>query len=353
MELEKIASLETLKTFISEKDNSQNIVYISDIPDVCKEYPCILGIDEAGRGPVLGPMVYGICFCPINEQMILEKLECADSKALTEEKRDNIFSNICKESKVVGWAVEIISPNSICNNMLSRTKYSLNQVSMDSAVGLVRAAEKAGVKIEHIFVDTVGPPEKYEEYLKRLFPKYKVKVSKKADSLYPIVSAASICAKVTRDHALKVWTFQEGLDVTHEQFGSGYPGGNLLILRGLRVLIEGDPETHRPLEYKEIQQQASCSSTPAQPLISTKYDDISFNDSDSDNEEMLKVSISELNGTIHEGENLNSSTDYDSIEKKVESSDNEMKKLLTEFVRVNEKCLNEYRPTICYNEKTG
>ncbi|CAG9830179.1 unnamed protein product [Diabrotica balteata] len=224
MELEKITSLETLKTFISEKDNSQNIVYISDIPDVCKEYPCILGIDEAGRGPVLGPMVYGICFCPINEQMILEKLECADSKALTEEKRDNIFSNICKESKVVGWAVEIISPNSICNNMLSRTKYSLNQVSMDSAVGLVKAAEKAGVKIEHIFVDTVGPPEKYEEYLKRLFPKYKVKVSKKADSLYPIVSAASICAKVTRDHALKVWTFQEGLDVTHEQFGSGYPG---------------------------------------------------------------------------------------------------------------------------------
>lgn len=39
------------------------------------------------------------------------------------------------------------------------------------------------------------------------------------------MSAASICAKVTRDHALKVWKFREGLDgVTAEIFGSGYPG---------------------------------------------------------------------------------------------------------------------------------
>ncbi|CAG9820319.1 unnamed protein product [Phaedon cochleariae] len=219
-----IASLESLDSYIEQQDNKANFKYVSNIPDVCKEYPCILGIDEAGRGPVLGPMVYGCAFCPINEQMILEQLECADSKALNEEKRDVIFSNICKSNKSVGWAVEVISPNSICNNMLSRSKYSLNQVSMDSAIDLIKLAAKSQVKIEHIFVDTVGKPEKYQDYLKSLFPEYQITVAKKADSTYPIVSAASICAKVARDHALQVWKFPEGLDVNHTQFGSGYPG---------------------------------------------------------------------------------------------------------------------------------
>lgn len=47
-----------------------------------------------------------------------------------------------------------------------------------------------------LFVDTVGPAEKYEEKLSQRFPGVKVTVRPKADSLFPIVSAASICAKV-------------------------------------------------------------------------------------------------------------------------------------------------------------
>jgi len=47
-----------------------------------------------------------------------------------------------------------------------------------------------------VYVDTVGDPVKYEDKLQRLFPQLKVTVAKKADALYPIVSAASICAKV-------------------------------------------------------------------------------------------------------------------------------------------------------------
>lgn len=166
--------------------------------------------------------MYGIAVCCNNEAAALEALECADSKALNEEKRDEIFTEILKCPKIA-WAVEVISPKTICNSMLQRSKYSLNEISMDSAIGLIRAVEAQGVNISHVYVDTVGPPEKYQAYLSRLFPKYEIIVAKKADSTYAIVSAASICAKVTRDHALKVWKCEELANLSYKDFGSGYP----------------------------------------------------------------------------------------------------------------------------------
>lgn len=171
-------------------------------------------------------MVYGIAYCPVNNMTLLETLECADSKALNEEKRDKIFSQMLQAQDEMGFAVDIISPNDISNHMLARKKKSLNEISMDSAIGLIRTIEASGVNIAHVYVDTVGPPEKYQAYLSKLFPKYKFTVAKKADSTYATVSAASICAKVIRDHVLQTWIFKEGLDLTHKDFGSGYPSGN-------------------------------------------------------------------------------------------------------------------------------
>ncbi|XP_055544359.1 ribonuclease H2 subunit A [Wyeomyia smithii] len=223
---EKIDGLESLGPYISSKDNAKNFVYISDIPQICKDEPCVLGVDEAGRGPVLGPMVYGIAFNPKSQNDVLKKLGCADSKQLTEEKRDQIFNDINQKDYAVasvGWAVEVISPNEISMSMLRRTKRSLNEVSMDSAIGLINRAIEAEVNIAEVYVDTVGPPEKYQAKLQELFPRFKITVAKKADSTYPIVSAASICAKVSRDHALKVWKFREGID-PDISYGSGYPG---------------------------------------------------------------------------------------------------------------------------------
>ena len=203
-----------------------------------------------------GPMVYGTAFCPVENSELLSSLGCADSKTLTEEKREAIFQNICKSCDDMGWAIEVISPNSICNSMLSRSKYSLNRVSTDSAVGLIKAAVQANVNIKHVYVDTVGPPEKYEEYLKGLFPEFDITVAKKADSTYPIVSAASICAKVARDHALAVWKFEEAIDVASNQFGSGYPGGTycgwrkklIIFTTAMIALFCTDPATKKFLK---------------------------------------------------------------------------------------------------------
>lgn len=223
-------SLEELEEFIKLKNNSSNFINNCEIPTVCKSEPCMLGVDEAGRGPVLGPMVYGVAYCPMSKANILQDLGCDDSKALTEIKRDEIFSKMLSDDDSVnniGWLAEIISPNYISNSMYKRAKHSLNEVSMNSAISLIKKAAEEGANIAEVYVDTVGPPEKYQARLSEIFPNYKITVAKKADSIYPIVSAASIVAKVTRDHALKVWQFHEGLAMDHTEFGSGYPGDPL------------------------------------------------------------------------------------------------------------------------------
>ncbi|KAF6095029.1 hypothetical protein HJG60_012037 [Phyllostomus discolor] len=80
-----------------------------------------------------------------------------------------------------------------------------------------------GVKVAQVFVDTVGLPETYQERLQQRFPSIEVTVKAKADALYPVVSAASICAKVARDQAVKNWKFVEKLKDLDTDYGSGYP----------------------------------------------------------------------------------------------------------------------------------
>lgn len=205
------------------KNNKKNAIIKSPVPSLAKSEPCILGVDEAGRGPVLGPMVYGIAYCPLSSQSQLKELGFADSKTLTEEKREQLVGVVEKNSSFLGWMVELIPPSVISGHMLDVTKYSLNAISHDSAIGLIQQALDDGVQVAEVYVDTVGPPEKYQEKLQGLFPDIKVTVAKKADSTYPIVSAASICAKVARDRAIQSWVFPEGIDVKPEECGSGYP----------------------------------------------------------------------------------------------------------------------------------
>uniref|UniRef100_A0A131XYJ0 Ribonuclease n=1 Tax=Ixodes ricinus TaxID=34613 RepID=A0A131XYJ0_IXORI len=204
-------------------NNKNSAVIKSAVPDVAKSNPCMLGVDEAGRGPVLGPMVYGIAYCPVEFEEDLKRLGFADSKTLTEEKREELVGVMEQHSESLGWMVEVISPTVICNHMLNMSKYSLNAISHDSAISLIKQALNDGVCVTEVYVDTVGPPEKYQAKLQDIFPDIKITVAKKADSTFPIVSAASICAKVARDRAIQTWRFPEGLNFNPEEYGSGYP----------------------------------------------------------------------------------------------------------------------------------
>lgn len=99
--------------------------------------------------------------------------------------------------------------------MLGNPGKNLNVISHESAMQIIKSALDQGFNVKNIYVDTVGDANKYRQYLWANLGKYacieNIVVTPKADSLHKVVSAASICAKVTRDHILKNWKFAEGL----------------------------------------------------------------------------------------------------------------------------------------------
>ncbi|KAJ6222068.1 hypothetical protein RDWZM_000613 [Blomia tropicalis] len=210
-----------LKNFF---DKSNELFHLSSsIPKISLEEDCILGIDEAGRGPVLGPMVYGLAYYPKRLQKDLNGDKFQDSKTLTEHERSSMFEKINSDEYQIGWFATVLSPIVISNAMLKRSKYNLNALSHDTAISLIHKAIDSGIQVKEVFLDTVGPADKYQSKLEAIFPNIKIKVSNKADSLYKIVSVASICAKVIRDHSIKNWKFIENITYDKESYGSGYP----------------------------------------------------------------------------------------------------------------------------------
>ncbi|KAF5659451.1 ribonuclease H2 subunit A [Fusarium circinatum] len=206
----------------------------SDPSDPSSATPCCLGVDEAGRGPVVGPMVYGVFFLPIDlsDSLLREKHHFDDSKVLTPAVRSHLMRTLCTPGSDLhdscGWATASLSARDIGANMYRPTNaYNLNAQAMDATVDLIKAVYALGVNIQEIYVDTIGQPAAYQAKLQRVFPTAKITVAKKADSLYACVSAASVCAKVTRDAALEV-LFEARADEDEKDgegmaWGSGYP----------------------------------------------------------------------------------------------------------------------------------
>jgi ribonuclease H2 subunit A len=213
------------------KHSSESYTYHSPLPQTLldtPDEPCILGVDEAGRGPVLGailliptnsgPMVYAVAYCPISYKETLQTLSFADSKVLTPQVRSDLLEQLCSPSSdhlfaSVGWSTRVMTATDISADMLSPTPYNLNAQAHDTTIALIRQVISMGVNVREIYVDTVGPEVSYQEKLAGHFPGAIVTVTKKADSKFPIVSAASVCAKVTRDVVLG----------NEEVWGSGYP----------------------------------------------------------------------------------------------------------------------------------
>ncbi|KAF2810794.1 ribonuclease HI large subunit [Mytilinidion resinicola] len=191
---------------------------------------CVLGVDEAGRGPVLGPMVYGLLYLPLplHTSLLASTHHFDDSKVLTPQVRSALMRTLCTPATDLhascGWAAKVMSARDIAAGMLRPAgAYNLNAQAMDATIELIKGVLAQGVNVAEIYIDTIGSPAVYQRKLERIFPMVQITVAKKADSLYPCVSAASVCAKVTRDAALEVCAEAVVGAGGEGGWGSGYP----------------------------------------------------------------------------------------------------------------------------------
>ena len=111
---------------------------LSSIKTNFQEDYIILGIDEAGRGPVLGPMVYACAvWAKENNDLLKKEFKFADSKTLNEKTRDSIYNSIEFKKNLLDYKVKVLNANDLSNRMLKRNRESLNIISMEAAFDLV------------------------------------------------------------------------------------------------------------------------------------------------------------------------------------------------------------------------
>lgn len=200
--------------------------------------PCILGVDEAGRGPVIGPMVYSAFYLPssLHHSLLAERHHFDDSKVLSPAVRARLAKAVCTPGTdlhdACGWAIKSLSARDIGAGMLRGNNtdhrnntgggsYNLNAQAMDATVEIISGVlDCLHVNVTEVYIDTIGNPATYQKKLERIFPTVKITVEKKADSLYPCVSAASVIAKVTRDLSCEVLCREVEAAIRAEKFGT-------------------------------------------------------------------------------------------------------------------------------------
>jgi ribonuclease HII len=172
----------------------------------------IAGIDEAGRGPVIGPMVMAVCATEEENLKSLEELGVKDSKLLSPQRREFLFDKIKELCK---YHIIILSPQEI-DAALNDRSVNLNRLEAKTTADLVKK-----IDANKIIIDCPSNNIKaYKDLLVTLVgaSSKELVVEHRADTNNVIVGAASILAKVTRDGELEKLRKKVGID-----FGSGYP----------------------------------------------------------------------------------------------------------------------------------
>ena len=153
-----------------------------------KGYSLICGVDEAGRGPLAGPVCAAAVILPTD----LDIPGLNDSKKLTEKKRDELYDIITAQAVAYGIA------------MVSEEEIDEINILQATFLAMKRAVESLAVKPDFVLIDGNREPDLEDLPLKTIV---------KGDSRSANIAAASILAKVTRDR------YMTELDAVYPQYG--------------------------------------------------------------------------------------------------------------------------------------
>jgi ribonuclease HII len=172
----------------------------------------VAGVDEAGRGCVIGPLVVAGIVVKDENLPLLSSLGVKDSKLLTPKKREALYPEIIRLTEKHRTAK--VFPHQIDKVVESGRKlHKLNRLEAQIMAQVIEA-----LKPDEVYVDAADTVEhRFRNHIQECL-KIKIKIVSrhKADRIFPVVSAASIIAKVERDREIK------SLRIEYGDFGSGY-----------------------------------------------------------------------------------------------------------------------------------
>jgi ribonuclease HII len=179
----------------------------------------LIGVDEAGRGPVLGPLVVaGVELESTDQEELFKEMGVRDSKKCTPKRRDQLALEIKKIGK---YCIKSISAEDIDTQRKIKTLNKLEGELFAEVINTLNSNDQA-----EVFVDSADANEEtFKNYINsNLNNKPKIISKHKADEIYIVVAAASILAKTQRDSDIK----RIGEEL-HADIGSGYPADPVTI----------------------------------------------------------------------------------------------------------------------------
>jgi len=181
----------------------------------------VLGIDDAGRGPVIGPMILAGCILSESSEKELRALGVRDSKQITPKRREFLDKQI--KDKAESYKIISISPEKIDSS--SEKGLKLNELEALACAKIIDAlnvdSTTGGKKLKVVIDCPSTSINKWTDYLKRHIKNLsnlEVSCEHKADRNHVSVSAASILAKSRREEEVEKLKKEYG-----EDMGSGYP----------------------------------------------------------------------------------------------------------------------------------